>query len=73
MRGLETPLVVTDQAVYVRMPGSLGGNYEQAGLADWAQRIRDCCAAGHAVYMYFNHDIAACARYATPGAKGAAG
>ena len=33
MGGLETPLVVTGQTVYVRMHGPLGGNYDRAGLA----------------------------------------
>jgi uncharacterized protein YecE (DUF72 family) len=57
MGGLETPLAVTGRTVYVRMHGPMGGNYDRAGLAQWAQRIREWCASNHDVYVYFNNDI----------------
>jgi uncharacterized protein YecE (DUF72 family) len=57
MAGLETPLAVTGRTVYVRLHGPPGGDYDRAGLGQWAQRVREWCGAGHDVYVYFNNDI----------------
>jgi uncharacterized protein YecE (DUF72 family) len=54
---LESPLAVTAQTVYVRMHGPQGGNYYDAALAAWADRVRQWCTTGHDVYVYFNNDI----------------
>jgi uncharacterized protein YecE (DUF72 family) len=48
---------VTGRTVYVRLHGPQGGNYDRAGLSQWAQRVREWCEAGHDVYVYFNNNI----------------
>lgn len=61
MPPLEVPLRVTAPLVYVRFHGGPDyfGDYSDAELAEWAERIVGWCVAGYAVYVYFNNDALA--------------
>ena len=61
MPPLEVPLRVTAPLVYVRFHGGPDyfGDYSDAELAEWAERIAGWCTAGYSVYVYFNNDALA--------------
>jgi len=57
--GWMQPLVTTTRVVYLRFHGThvlYGDSYDDATLAQWAQRILAWHQAGQDVYAYFNND-----------------
>jgi len=59
MPGLECPLRVTSDVVYIRFHGAgwlYAGRYSREMLATWAQRIAHFLSEGRRVYAYFNND-----------------
>ena len=57
-RNLNVPLRVTASPAYIRLHGDSapGGDYTEAMLGTWAERIREWKDRGLDVYMYFNND-----------------
>jgi len=53
---LSTPVVLTAPQAYVRLRKE---TYDEAGLAQWADRISDMDAQGRDVYVYLKHEVAA--------------
>ncbi len=61
MPGLTTPIEATSDFAYIRFHGKddlYSGNYQDAELAEWAERISDLKRKLKAVYIYFNNDAA---------------
>lgn len=64
--GRRTPEPVTARFVYIRLHGPGGkyqGNYSEAALRGWADKIRAWSHAGKAVYCYFDNDDSAYAAF----------
>jgi uncharacterized protein YecE (DUF72 family) len=60
MPRMECPLRATAPFAYVRFHGATrryGGNYSDAELAAWAERLQKLGDGLEAVYVYFNNDI----------------
>lgn len=59
MRPLRVPLRVTAGAVYLRFHGdpTHAGDYPEAALALWAERINRWLSRDLDVYVYFNNDV----------------
>src|SRR3712207_1916761 len=59
MRPLQIPLRVTAAPIYLRFHGTskYSGDYQQATLETWAQRIDDWRSQHLDVFVYFNNDI----------------
>jgi uncharacterized protein YecE (DUF72 family) len=53
---LASPLEATAPHVYLRLRKE---NYDEAALAEWAQRIRALAAAANEIFIYFKHEAAA--------------
>lgn len=59
MPGIDCPLWVTSELVYIRFHGSLvlyGGSYSHEELASWAGLAKDFLAHGDRVHAHFNND-----------------
>ncbi len=59
LSGVQSPLEVTSDLVYVRLHGPEGayaGSYSDSVLGEWAGRVRDWRAAGRRVHFYFDND-----------------
>jgi uncharacterized protein YecE (DUF72 family) len=62
LAGFHSPIEVTADFSYVRLHGPGGayqGSYEEHGLGNWAQRIRQWRKELRAVYVYFDNDQSA--------------
>ncbi len=57
--GFQSPIEITTDLAYVRLHGPGGkyqGSYDDAALAQWAERIRDWRQHLSAIYLYFDND-----------------
>ena len=60
MPGLQSPRLVTGDAIYIRFHGPTGkycGNYSKSALKNWARWIKQHTEKVRSVYAYFNNDI----------------
>lgn len=58
--GLHCPVTATASAVYVRMHGGekgYAGNYDEAALQGWAERLKGLPSGVEEVWVYFNNDL----------------
>jgi uncharacterized protein YecE (DUF72 family) len=61
LEGFESPLWVTGDQAYVRLHGPDGayrGDYPEATLATWAERLQAWAREGYTVYCFFDNDEA---------------
>jgi uncharacterized protein YecE (DUF72 family) len=60
MAKLETPVLTSGPIAYLRFHGSgarYGGNYTDAMLSDWAQRLKGLSRDLDSVWCFFNNDL----------------